>query len=72
MTIIDQPGKENLIADFLSCIQHEDDTKPVEDTFLDEHLFVVSVKTPWLVDLSNYLETRKIPNHLSHMRSVVL
>ena len=31
--IIDRRGKENLVADFLSCIQHEDSTKPVDDTF---------------------------------------
>ena len=46
ITIIDRPGKENLIAEFLSHIQHEDGTKPVNDTFPDEHLFVVSVQTP--------------------------
>ena len=32
--IIDRPGKENLATDFLSRIQHEDGTKPVDDTFL--------------------------------------
>ena len=32
--VIDRPGKENLVADFLSRIQHEDGTKPVDDTFL--------------------------------------
>ena len=63
--IIDWPGKENLVADFLSCIQHEDGTKPVDDTFPDEHLFVVSVQTTWFADIANYLATRKLPNHLS-------
>ena len=65
ITIIEQPGKENLVRDFLSCIQHEDGTKPVDDTFPDEHLFVVSVQTPWFIDIANYLATGKIPNHLS-------
>ena len=63
--VIDQPTKENIVAYFLSCIQHEDGTKPIEDTFPNEHLSVVSVQTPWFVDIANYLETRKIPNHLS-------
>ena len=54
---------KNFIADFLSRIQHEDGTKPLDDTFLDEHIFVVSVQTPWFVDITNYLATGKIPNH---------
>ena len=65
ITIIDRPGKENLVEYFLSHIQHEDGTKPIDDTFPDEHIFVVSVQTPWFVDIANYLATRKIPNHLS-------
>ena len=63
--VIDRPGKQNLVVDFLSHIQHDDGTKPVDDTFPDEHIIVVSVQTPWFVNISNYLETRKIPNHFS-------
>ena len=65
ITVIDQPSKENLVVDLLSHIQHEDGTKLVDDTFPDEHLFDESVQTPWFAYISNYLETRKIPNHLS-------
>ena len=65
ITVIDRPGKEHLVADFLSHVQHEDGTKPVDDTFPDEHLFVVSIQTPWFTNISNYLSTGKIPNHLS-------
>ena len=73
ITIIDQPGKENLVPDFLSRIQHEDGTKPVDDTFSDEHLFAVSVQTPWFVDIANYLATGKIPSHLSpHEKNCII
>ena len=65
ITVIDRPGKENLVADFFSRIQHEDGTKPVEDTFPDEHIFFVSIQTPWFADIVNYLATGKIPNHLA-------
>ena len=44
--VIDRPGKENLVADFLSRIQHDDGAKPVDDAFIDEHLFAMSVQTP--------------------------
>ena len=63
--VIDRPGKENLVEYFLSRIQHEDDTKLVDDTFLDEHLFDVYFQTPWFADIANYLATGKLPNHLS-------
>ena len=46
ITVIDRPGKENLVAYFLSHIQHEDGTKPVDDTFPDENLFAISIQTP--------------------------
>ena len=65
ITIIDRPGKENIVADFLPHIQHEYGTKLVDDTFPNEHLFDVSVQTPWFTDIANYLGTGKIPNHLS-------
>ena len=53
ITVIDRTGKENLVADFLSRIQHDDGTKPDDNTFPDEHLFVVSVQTPWFLDITN-------------------
>ena len=65
ITIVDRPSRENLVAGFLSRIQHDDGAKPVDDTFPDEHLFVVSIQTPWFVEITNSLATRKLPNHLS-------
>ena len=36
-------------------------------------MFVVSVQTPWFADIANYLETGKIPNHLSpHEKSRII
>jgi hypothetical protein len=32
ITIVDRPGKENVVADFLSRLTHDDDT-PVNDSF---------------------------------------
>ena len=42
ITIIDRPGKENVVADFLSHFTNNDDSLLVEDSFPDEHLFAVS------------------------------
>jgi hypothetical protein len=41
ITIVDRPGKENVVVDFLSRLTPDDDT-PVDDSFLDEYLFAVS------------------------------
>jgi len=46
ITIKDRPGKENLVADFLSRMPKPVDTVVVEDQFVDEHLFAVTVITP--------------------------
>ena len=60
ITIKDQPGKENPVADFLSRIPKPVDAAVVEDHFLNEHLFVVTVKTPWYADVTNYLVVGKL------------
>ena len=65
ITIKDQPGKENPIADCLSRMSKLVDAAVVEDQFPDEHLFTVTVKTPWYADVANYLTVHKLPKHLS-------
>jgi hypothetical protein len=65
ITVLDRPGKEKLVADFLSRIKNEDDDIPIDDSFPYEHFFSLSVNTPWFADMANYLATRKLPSHLS-------
>ena len=54
-----------MFADFLSCFTNSDDNLPVEDSFLDEHLFAVSAHSPWYAYVANYLAAGKLPAHLS-------
>lgn len=42
-----------------------DDSAEVEDQFLDENLFVITVKTQWYPDVANYLAVGKLPKHLT-------
>jgi hypothetical protein len=63
--VLDRPQKENLVANFISCIKHEDDDIPIDDSFQDDHLFPLSVNTPWFSNMVNYLDTRKLPSHFS-------
>eukprot|EP00253_Pinus_taeda_P017664 PITA_17664 len=46
ITVLDRPGKQNTVADFLSRIQNTNEDSPVEDKFPDEYLFIVTTKTP--------------------------
>jgi hypothetical protein len=63
--VLERPGRDNVVDDFVSQIKKEDDDIPVDDSFLDEHIFSLFVNTPWFADMENYLDTRKLPSHLS-------
>lgn len=41
------------------------DAPAVEDQFLDEHLFAITIKTPWYADVVNCLVVGKLPKHLT-------
>ena len=65
VTIVDRPGKPNVVADFISRLDNYGEATPVNDDFPYEHLFSMSIDSPWFADISNYLVTRKTPPHLS-------
>ena len=65
ITVLDRPGKENQVADFLSRLNHAGEDVPVNDDFPDENLFSISVKTPWFADMANYLATGNFPPYFS-------
>ena len=65
ITIKDHPRRENVVANFLSIVPKSDEPLVVDDQFLDEHLFVVAVKTPWYANVANYLVVGKLPRHLT-------
>ena len=65
ITIVERPGKENEVADFLSRMNNNDDDTPVVDSFPNEHLFAVSSFSPSYADITNYLVAGRLPSHLS-------
>jgi hypothetical protein len=65
ITILDRPGKENLVAFFLSRIHNEDQETLVYYDFPNDHLFVVCTNSPWFKYVANNLVTGKFPQHLS-------
>jgi hypothetical protein len=62
--IIDSLGKENLIEYFLSRIQNGHKSDPVDDSFPNKHLFVISTNSSWFTNTKSYLATGKFPQHL--------
>ena len=65
ITIIDRPGKSNVVEDYISRLNNPGEAIPVNDDFPDEHLFSMSIDSPWFANISNYLVTGKTPPHLS-------
>ena len=46
ITIIDRPGKDNLVVDFLYRLIHTSDNAPMDENFLDESLFFIYTYIP--------------------------
>lgn len=44
--IVDRLGKDNLVVDFFSRLQHEENIFIINANFLDEKLFVISCHIP--------------------------
>ena len=61
----DKKGAENLVADHLSRLVHEEDKPhnqvPIRGEFPDESLWVVKAIVPWYADIVNFLTTGKFP-----------
>ncbi|KAM1573913.1 hypothetical protein ACFX1Z_043317 [Malus domestica] len=62
--IRDKKGSENVVADHLSRMVHEEDAVPIMETFPDEQLMSVKVSEPWYADLVNYLVSKHVPREL--------
>jgi len=66
ITIVDIPGMDNVVADFLSILENNTEGTPIEYRFPDEYLFSIFTNTQWYADIVNYLTTRKVPRHFSY------
>ena len=68
LTIIDKPGKEKLVMDFLSKPAFPaGDEGMVNDHLPYEHLFSILVLSPWSIDIANYLFVAIFPPNMSSM-----
>ena len=53
--IRDKKGSENVVADHLSCLVHNEEQLPIPEAFPDEQLLSIEVSELWYADLVNYL-----------------
>ncbi|CAN6576219.1 unnamed protein product [Malus baccata var. baccata] len=65
--IRDKKGSENVVADHLSRMVHEEHEHavPIPETFPDEQLLSIEVSEPWYANLVNYLVSRQVPSTLT-------
>ena len=57
--------KSLIFAELISDFPREEGEEVYEDTFVDEHIFLISTLDPWYGDIIIYLQTLKVPTHLS-------
>ena len=66
LTIVDKPGKENVVVDFLSkLVLPAGEQGMVDDQLPDEHLFAISTLSPWFADIASYLVAGRLPPNFS-------
>jgi hypothetical protein len=68
LEIRDKKGSENVVADYLSRLLHEEEEEnelPLNENFPDEQLFAVKVKLLWYADIVNYLIAKVFPPGMS-------
>ena len=58
-------NKSLIFADLISDFPREEEEEVYEDTFVDEHIFLISTLDPRYGDIIIYLQMLKVPTHLS-------
>ncbi|XP_022866707.1 uncharacterized protein LOC111386474 [Olea europaea var. sylvestris] len=65
LKIKDKKGSESFVADHLSRLIHEKETLPLQESFPDKQLLLVTDTSPWFANIVNYLVTKKTPSDLT-------
>ena len=69
MDIKDKKGSDNVIDDYLSRLEkptEEEGEIEIEEKFLDEQLFQMTVQVPWYADIVNFLACGIMPQELNY------
>ena len=71
LNIKDKKGIDNVIAHHLSRLERISRTEKgteIVEIFPDEHLFMLSVQTPWYADIVNYIACGVMPFEFSYQQ----
>ena len=63
--VLEKLKKSLIFAKLISDFPSEEQEEACEDTFVDEHIFLISTLDPWYKYIIIYLQTLKVPTHLS-------
>ena len=63
--IWDKKGSENVVADHLSHLVHNEEQLPIPEAIPDEQLMSMEVSEPWYADLVNFLVSKQVPSTLN-------
>ncbi|KAI3469034.1 hypothetical protein Pfo_025697 [Paulownia fortunei] len=66
--IKDKKGSENVVADYLSRLEHKNENfeGPIKEFFPDEFILAIKDNLPWYVDFVNYLTGGLLPPDLTY------
>ncbi|KAM2555099.1 hypothetical protein TB2_019163 [Malus domestica] len=59
--IWDKKGSENVVADHLRRMVHNEESLPIAETFPNEQLLSIKLSEPWYADLVSFLVSKRIP-----------
>ena len=66
LEFVSTKSKKSLIfAELISNFPSLDEGEVHDDSFVDEHIFLISTTDPWYEDITVYLQTLKVLSHLS-------
>ena len=63
--VLAKSKKSLIIVKLISDFPSKEEEEVCEDTFVDEHIFLISTLDPWYGDIIIYLQTLKVPTYLS-------
>ena len=63
--VSEKSNKSLIFIELISYFPSLDEGEIQEDSFVDEHIFLISTMDPWYGDIIVYLRTLKVPYHLS-------
>ena len=63
--VLEKSKKSLILAELISDFPSVEEEEVYEDMFVNEHIFLISTLDPWYGDIIVYLQTLKVPTHLS-------